>query len=802
MEIPEAVVGDRVVVRQRTWVVLDVEAFEQCRVLTLADASSDSSRRARVIHPFDDVVSAKPRSGVRRVSIRTWRHACRSTVLEDGPSWGLRSAIAARIELLPYQLEPTLALLHGLGSRLLIADDVGLGKTVQAMLAIAELRGRGVADRVLVICPAGLREQWVDESVARFNLPLIVMDQQGVRRTRSTTAPNVNPWTVAPLVVVSIDYVKRPEILPSVLEATWDVVVVDEAHGACGQSDRQSAVMQLCRRASYVLLLTATPHNGDEAAFSTLCDMGRHQDEIVVFRRSRSEIGRDSGRRTHTVRVAPSPNERRMQAALASFTRAVRRESVHLERSAWLMLSVLHKRALSSAYALAASAERRLQLLAAPSASGIEQLLLPLDDEAGEHDDADSAPMWGTPALADVDRERRLLEKLVEAARDAMEAESKLQRLDRLLRSIREPAIVFTEYRDTLLHLRRQVAPDAPVVHGGLTHQQRRTALAAFPAAGLLLATDAAGEGLNLQHHCRTVINLELPWNPMRLEQRIGRVDRIGQNRRVHVFHLVADGSERQLLDRLSARVSQASLRVGASSPLEGRRAWTEDTSAHLIVFRDEPRPTDAESNAPAVSLTRMWSEAAQETARIAQMRALTGPSRDRHVDGRTPGSVLFARCRRRRLRAVLRQRTLVIFKAVLMDGTGKPIATSVRGALLRQRADADKPMLESDAREVARTAGRVVWDGSMAAHIAMTRRRIERAQSLLSDVGHSHRESQRGLFDRRAEHEWQREDESRDAAIAAATERVRRAERSLVLHGTDPEPLLILSADLPVSRR
>ena len=202
--------------------------------------------------------------------------------------------------------------------------------------------------------------------------------------------------------------------------------------------------------------------------------------------------------------------------------------------------------------------------------------------------------MWGAPALRDRGQERHLLEQLAATAREAEACSGKLRRLHRLLNAIREPAIVFTEYRDTLQHVHSQVVPHAAIVHGGMTREQRRAALARFPETGVLLATDAAGEGLNLHQHCRCVINLELPWNPMRLEQRIGRVDRIGQRRRVHAFQLVSAGTgETRLLERLTARVSHARARVGASGPFCGRPAWTEDASARLVVLNDEQPATD-----------------------------------------------------------------------------------------------------------------------------------------------------------------------------------------------------------------
>jgi len=134
---------------------------------------------------------------------------------------------------------------------------------------------------------------------------------------------------------------------------------------------------------------------------------------------------------------------------------------------------------------------------------------------------------------------------------------------------------VFTEYRDTLQHVRQALDRPALVLHGGLTRDERSAVLAAFgrDPCGLLLTTDAAAEGLNLHHHCRLVVNLELPWNPMRIEQRIGRVDRIGQRRTVHAFHLVAAGTgEIRLLAHLRARVARAKADLGAPDPLDDER--------------------------------------------------------------------------------------------------------------------------------------------------------------------------------------------------------------------------------------
>ena len=198
-----------------------------------------------------------------------------------------------------------------------------------------------------------------------------------------------------------------------------------------------------------------------------------------------------------------------------------------------------------------------------------------------------------------------MLTTIAETCAAAVAGEGKIAALARLLRRVNEPAIVFTEYRDTLLHLERRL-PGRRVVllHGGMNRPERAEALRRFSEGErrmVLLTTDAAGEGLNLHHACRLVVNLELPWNPMRLEQRIGRVDRIGQTRRVHVVHLVARGTgESNILARLELRVSRAHHAVGAPNPLgrddgerDGRTGGATRSRTSLL-----PKPNDCASRA------------------------------------------------------------------------------------------------------------------------------------------------------------------------------------------------------------
>ena len=207
--------------------------------------------------------------------------------------------------------------MHGRGARLLIADEVGLGKTVQAALIVAELKARGAASRVSGATPAGLREQWVEEFANRFGLRLTLFDMASAARHRASLPVGVNPWSVEPFIVASIDYIKRPEVLPAVRACRWDVVIVDEAHHAAIGSDRHDAVDALCSDALHVILLTATPHNGDAQAFASLCALGQRNDSLLVFRRTRQQIGHPRAeRRIHQLHVRLGTEERAMHAAL------------------------------------------------------------------------------------------------------------------------------------------------------------------------------------------------------------------------------------------------------------------------------------------------------------------------------------------------------------------------------------------------------------------------------------------------------------------------------------------------------
>jgi superfamily II DNA/RNA helicase len=503
--------------------------------------------------------------------------ALRSAILAQREPASLAAAAGARIDLLPHQLEPALAVLRHGARRLLLADAVGLGKTIEAGLVLAELRARSALDRVLILAPPGLCDQWCAELAGRFGLDAAVADAAWLRGLRAVLPAAVNPWSIPGIRVASFDFAKRPEVRRSIEHVLWDAVVVDEAHLAAGESERRAAAHALAARARFVLLLTATPHSGDPSTFHALCGLGAlaANDPIFLFRRNREEAGISRRRRVHLHHVGSPAAELEIRRLLDDYIRMVWTRRTGPEgRDARLAMIVLLKRSFSGMGPLHLSLLTRLDRLGLAPAAETAQLSLSWEADLEQADAAPSGVL-GASGLDDPSHERRILRDLADRTGFFTAGDSKRRALMRILERLREPAILFTEYRDTLTALHHALGADAAVIHGAMDRFERAAAVDRFNrgAVRLLLATDAAGEGLNLQQRCRLVVNLELPWNPMRLEQRIGRVDRIGQTRTVHAINLLASGTaESDLLARLARRLDCAQSTIGPIDDVLGGR--------------------------------------------------------------------------------------------------------------------------------------------------------------------------------------------------------------------------------------
>ena len=551
--------GSLIEVRGERWLLTSATAHGACTVLTLEGRDRDNAKqRLRVIDPFDRsrrITSARPKRRPRRAVLR----AALGAIVDARPATGLWTAASASIDLWPYQLEPALAAING-ATRMLLADAVGLGKTIQAGLLLSELRERGWIERALIVCPAGLRDTWARELVTRFGIHAAILDQAAIAERSASLPPGANPWAGHAVAIASIDLIKRAEVLAAIESQPIDLVIADEAHHLTPGTDRGGAVARLASRATWCVLLSATPHSGDAAAFEYLKNVGARGDAITIFRRGRVDVGLATARRSHVLAVRPTADEAALFTALDQYTRALWHERGRHDHAVKLIAITLSRRAASSSRAIARTLARRLALLG-PAAAEPLQPSLPWDDD----DDADGIEadaVLSTPGLENATAERTCLERLILLSRQC-ETSSKIRRLMRLLDRVQEPVVVFTEYRDSLeavveaLHSIRKVA----AIHGGMPIDLRRAAVDAFNDGRIdvLVATDAAGEGLNLHHRSRLVVDLELPWNPLRLEQRVGRVDRLGQRRTVHAIRLFHPHTiEQRVLEHLRLRDRRA----------------------------------------------------------------------------------------------------------------------------------------------------------------------------------------------------------------------------------------------------
>jgi SNF2 family DNA or RNA helicase len=472
-----------------------------------------------------------------------------------------------------HQERTALRVLRDLRGRAILADEVGLGKTIEAGLVLKEYAVRGLVHRVLVLTPAALTDQWREEMETKFALPFAVL-----RSTRD--------WERKPFLIASMDTAKREPHRRAAQARPWDLIVVDEAHRLKNRySLNWRFVSGLSKK--YMLLLTATPVQNDmDELFNlvTLLKPGQLQtydrfleryvaspDRRVPMRvselrgRLREVMVRNRRgiaftlppRRVHSLAVRLSPAERRLYDDVTDFVRdAYWSVSGRLPWTARLTLIVLQREIGSSTFAVAETLRRLAQ----------------------------------SPLFRSDERER-----LEDLRRDAAAIASNVKagRLREFLESIDEKVLIFTQYLRTLQYLQGVLEADGHRVaayHGGLSPSAKDAAVRTFRGdADIFLSTEAGGEGRNLQF-ARTVVNYDLPWNPLRIEQRIGRVHRLGQEREVHVVNVWAEDTvEANLIELLDRKIHMFELVVGELDLILGnldeRRSF-EDLMMDIWVLR------------------------------------------------------------------------------------------------------------------------------------------------------------------------------------------------------------------------
>lgn len=754
-------------VRGEPWLLKHVTVGRDCTVLTLeGHGRSNVAQQMRVIEPFERArrLSARRPTRVRRgAALRTALAAISRQRLPET----LWTAADASIDLWPYQLEPALAVLAG-ATRVLLADAVGLGKTIQAGLVLAELRERGWAERTLILCPAGLREMWASEVRERFRIDATVFDHAAIADRIASLPPGVNPWTQEPIVIASIDLVKRAEVMRAIAAAPIDLLIVDEAHHLMPGTDRGAAVAQLAERSPWCVFITATPHSGDQAAFDFLTRLGASGDELSVFRRSRVDVGRVVRRRAHMLRVTPTAEEAALLSAVAEYSQAIWLARGRHDRSARLVAVTIARRASSSQPALSRTLTRRLELLSGTVPIDNLQPPLPWQDD-DRTDDTEDDVVLAAAGLDDNAAERAAIARLIGLAA-ACRTSSKFSRAARVLSRVREPVVLFTEYRDTLeaavdcFRSTRRVA----AIHGGLDTRQRSEAVAAFNSGDvdLLIATDTAGEGINLHHRCRLVIDLELPWNPVRLEQRLGRVDRLGQRRNVHAIRLFHDGGiESRVLHCL-----QSKQRAAAHAFVEP----AADIHVADAIFGDA-----AVSWPPSPRLTSMRVDKAVSEAQ-------------RHQDQRrSPASAATAQTRWTRPRRCHQCALNLVHRTISLSETGS-VASEVVGAhrvLLRYQPVGDRQWREVLA-QAAQAISSLPRSATASAARAVVSRRVEVIGRRIAQRATT--AYQAALFDARAEADAA-ERHRQAAGIEAGLRRVLRS--MAVSPATDNTPVALVAA-------
>ena len=498
-----------------------------------------------------------------------------------------------KIQPLPHQLLTVNYVMNRFQPRCLIADEVGLGKTIEAILVYQEYKLRGMANRILIVVPSGLVLQWHEELLTKFNEHFIIYNKEYVRTLKQSYGEETNVWSKHDKIIVSIDSIKpmkigqnlepferkkrewhNNHISDAIKDAGFDVVIIDEAHRLSKKGDGlESARYKLGKNLSeavpILLLLTATPHQGDEGLFLNLMRLvdpvmftNRSSltpskiQEVSVRNQKRAVVDFD-GKRIFKHRitslieisrtVSENPEELLLYELVTEYTSKHYDIARKDKNNIFALLVMLYQRIVSSSsFAVLSTMERRLQHL-----KNIEHVInadesINIDEDEYDIEELISQDSIDPELLTD---EIVFLEQCIEYAEQItiVFGDEKFKKLIEIIDElkIREENpelkfIIFTEFRgtqDAIIKFLHRFGYTASYIHGGLSREEKAEQVVSFRETNqILVSTDAGGEGINLQF-CYCLINFDLPWNPSRLEQRIGRVDRIGQKHNALIFN-------------------------------------------------------------------------------------------------------------------------------------------------------------------------------------------------------------------------------------------------------------------------
>jgi len=520
----------------------------------------------------------------------------------------------SKIDPLPFQIEAVYGyVLKQPHIRFLIADDPGAGKTIMAGLILKELKLRNLAKRVLIVVPGHLKDQWRRELKEKFDEKFVVLD-----RNTFNAHYGENPWEKNDQVITSIDFAKQEEILASLSSVHWDLVIVDEAHKMSAykygikitRTQRYKLGEVLSRTSNHLVFLTATPHKGDPENFRLFLDLLmpgffsspemveeslKNRDNPLFIRRLKEDLKDFEGRPIFTrrfpktIKFLLSEEEKDLynevsRYVIEQYNKALQSDK---KRNVAFALVILQRRMASSTYALLKSLERRKDRLEKILNGEEKQREIFIDyeeiDDLEEKERWKREEEWESVTVAkdpeELKREIKTLETLIEKAKSVIEGEHevKLRELKAAIeegfKKIKEmngnpKILIFTESKDTLEYLVKKISAwgyKVNFIHGGMNIDERINAEKVFrDETEVMVATEAAGEGINLQF-CHIMINYDIPWNPNRLEQRMGRIHRYGQQKDVYIFNLVAeDTREGKILAKLFDKLEEIRNKLGS----------------------------------------------------------------------------------------------------------------------------------------------------------------------------------------------------------------------------------------------
>ena len=637
--------GSTVVVRDEEWLVTHVEPATDGHFVHVVGLS-ELVRNTEAIFStaIDDVLVADPAkttvvadgSPHHRRS-RLWLEAMLRKTPVPIAEPALTTAHRALADPLPYQFAAVRQALDpdNLRPRILLADAVGLGKTLEIGMILSELARRGRGERILVVTPKHVLEQMQFELWTRFALPFVRLDSTGIQRIRQKLPANRNPFAFFKRVIISIDTLKSDKYVAHLRKHRWDAVVIDESHNVTNSTTQNFRLAtMLSRQTDALILASATPHNGDPRSFAALIrmlepsavkpdgvELDEEQVKRLIVRRHRhspevaSVVGSDWAERKEP------------QNLLVPASQVEEETAVELERT-WLWPAggvspysgkggatlfpwTLAKAFLSSPAALEESVRKRLRVLEGGREESDDGDSLVASDGGTVLPGTGAPEPVASPGSGSRDSERAALIRLHDLARRSLvESSAKYDALLSHLRGIgvrkgaETRAVVFAERVATLGWLQKKLVKDlglaneaVAVLHGGLSDVDQQAIVESFKLASspirVLVTGDVASEGVNLHSHCHHLVHYDIPWSLIRIEQRNGRIDRYGQKHPPQITTLLLDpqtttrfGGDIRVLTRLVDREHHAHQALGDTSSLMGEYSVKAEERAIADVLR------------------------------------------------------------------------------------------------------------------------------------------------------------------------------------------------------------------------